>query len=73
MEWLSQWGLPLDLEMSLFDRIWDCMYARFASKGFNGGVGFLVWMMDLVYHGFSKWHYEFTSKIGDKMAWEGIP
>ena len=31
-------------------------------------LGFWMWMMALVCNRLSKWHYEFTSKIGDEMA-----
>ena len=31
-----------------------------------------MWIVALVCNRLSKWHYEFTSKICDDMAWEGI-
>ena len=32
-----------------------------------------MWIVALIQDDFSKWHYEFTFKIGDEMDWEGIP
>ena len=48
------------------------MCSRSSKQASGGGVGFLVWMEVWMQKRCSKWHYGFTSKIVDKMAWEGI-
>ena len=40
-----------------------CFNGGFMKMGVDDGFG----------NGFSKWHYEFASKISDEMAWERIP
>ena len=34
--------------------------------------GFLVWVMDLIWFGLSKWHGNFKVMDCDQLAWEGI-
>ena len=43
--------------------------SKYASMEF---VRIWMWIVVLVCNRLSKWHYEFTSKIGDQMAWKGI-